>query len=75
MILYSLLPPSWRPYAKTAVAAVGTVLSALALTLPAVPAWVPVATNVLTALGVWGVPNATLPRSSGGQEDGEPAPG
>ncbi|QZN86600.1 hypothetical protein [Cellulomonas sp. C5510] len=59
MTLYALLPPSWRPYAKTVVAVVGTVLSVLAVGLPAVPPWVVVATNVLTALGVWGVPNTS----------------
>jgi hypothetical protein len=56
---YTLLPAAWRPYAKTVVAVLGTVLSVLALSLPQVPAWVPITLNVLTALGVWGVANQT----------------
>lgn len=59
MVLFALIPASWRPYAKTVVASIGLVLAALAVALPVVPDWVPVATAFLTALGVYGQPNDT----------------
>ncbi|WP_454051458.1 DUF7439 family protein [Cellulomonas sp. Marseille-Q8402] len=72
MTLYALLPAAWRPYAKTVVAALGTVLSVLAVTLTAVPPWVAVATNLLTALGVWGVPNRdAIPLAAPTDADGD----
>ena len=57
MILFALLPASWRPYAKAVVAALGTVLQVAAVTIPGVPAWVSIAVAFMTALGVLSQPN------------------
>jgi hypothetical protein len=57
VILFLLLPSAWRPYAKTVVASLGLILSALAVALPDVPEWVPVGVSLLTALGVYAQPN------------------
>lgn len=66
MILFDLLPEKARPYAKSLVAALGLVLSAVAVAIPQAPEWVPVALAFLTALGVYQVPNAP----QGGVSDG-----
>ena len=58
MILFSLIPESWRPYAKTVVASIGLILSAIVVAVPSVPDWAPVALAFLTALGVYAQPNA-----------------
>jgi len=58
MILFSLIPESWRPYAKTVVASIGLVLSAIVVAVPSAPDWAPVALAFLTALGVYAQPNA-----------------
>ena len=57
-LLLPLLPESWRPYAKSVLAALGAVAVALTASLPAVPSWWPIVISVLTALGVYAQPNA-----------------
>ena len=57
-LLLPILPASWRPYAKAILAALGAVVAALILALPAVPDWLTVASSILTALGVYAQPNA-----------------
>ena len=54
--LLSLLPPAARPYAKSVIAALGLVLSVLAVVTPAA-SWLPVVIQIATVLGVYGVPN------------------
>lgn len=62
MILFALLPEAWQPYAKSVVAAIGLILSAVAVAIPNAPDWVSVAIAFLTALGVYAQPNAEAPR-------------
>lgn len=58
--LIALLPVAWRPYAKSVAAALGTIVSVLAVVMPAAdaPRWVAVVISAATALGVYAVPNA-----------------
>ena len=56
-LLLPLLPAKVRPYAKAVLAALGTVLTAVALVVPNDPAWVTVVLSALTALGVYVQPN------------------
>ena len=58
MLLFALLPASWRPYAKAVVAALGSVLQVAAVTIPGAPDWLAVAVAFMTALGVLAQPNA-----------------
>jgi len=60
-LLLSVLPESWRPYAKTWLAVIGAIAVTLTIALPSVPSWWAVVVSVLTALGVYAQPNATLP--------------
>jgi len=55
-LIVPLLPAGARPYAKAILAAVGIVVSVLSVTLTDVP-WLPIVVQVLTALGVFAVPN------------------
>lgn len=57
-----MIPDAWKPYAKAIVAAVGAILAALVGVIPAdwsttAETWLRVAITVLTALGVYAVPN------------------
>ena len=55
--LVSLLPEKAQPYAKTIVAVLGVIVGAIVSSLDSVPAWLNVVVAVLTALGVYAVPN------------------
>ena len=55
--LVSLLPVKVQPYAKTIVAVLGVVVGAVVSSLDSTPAWLNVVVAVLTALGVYAVPN------------------
>jgi len=57
-LLLSVLPESWRPYAKTWLAVIGAVAVTLTIVLPEVPSWWTIVVSVLTALGVYAQPNA-----------------
>ena len=57
-LLLSVLPVSWRPYAKAWLAVIGAVAVTLTIVLPAVPSWWSIVVSVLTALGVYVQPNA-----------------
>jgi ABC-type uncharacterized transport system permease subunit len=56
----SLLPVKVQPYAKTIVAVLGVVVGAVVSSLDSVPSWLNVVVAVLTALGVYAVPNKIL---------------
>lgn len=55
--LVSLLPSSTQPYAKTLTAALVSILTVLATTLEAAPAWLPIVLAILSAPAVYAVPN------------------
>lgn len=56
--IVNLLPKPWQPYAKSVVAALGTVVMVLVMVFPDnAPRWVSVVIAVATTLGVYGVPN------------------
>lgn len=61
--IIALLPAAWRPYAKSVAAALGTLVSVLAVVMPAAdaPRWVAVVISAATALGVYAVPNTVKP--------------
>jgi hypothetical protein len=56
MNILSLLPAKARPYAKTVIATLGTILATVSLSVD-LPDWVAVVLSVLTALGVYAQPN------------------
>jgi hypothetical protein len=58
MNILSLLPAKARPYAKTVIATLGTILATVSLSVD-LPDWVAVVLSVLTALGVYAQPNET----------------
>lgn len=55
----NLLPSKMMPYLKSWVALAGVILVALASTWNGAPSWVAVAAAVVTAVGVYLVPNST----------------
>ena len=60
--LFGLLPATWQPYAKFVVAMLGVIVTSAIATFDSVPAFVVYISTVLTALGVYGIPNApTVP--------------
>ena len=62
-LLLPLLPAKVRPYAKTVLAALGTILTAVAVLVPEVPTWVTLVLSALTALGVYVQPNAAASKA------------
>ena len=66
-LLLPLLPAKWRPYAKSVLAALGAILTAVSLYADA-PDWVAGAIGIGTALGVWAQPNADKPDAPGRHE-------
>lgn len=55
----NLLPSKMMPYLKSWVALAGVILVSLASTWNGAPSWVAVAAAVVTAVGVYLVPNGT----------------
>lgn len=70
-LLLPLLPAKLRPYAKTVLAVLGTVVSALALTYGD-NVIVATAVQVLTVLGVYAQPNGTNGEGEDYPADGLP---
>jgi len=61
-LLLGLLPANWQPYAKFVVAMIGVIVTSAIATFDSVPAFVVYISTVLTALGVYGIPNTpTVP--------------
>ena len=56
-MLFGLLPANWQPYAKFVVAMIGVIVTSAIATFDSVPAFVVYISTVLTALGVYGIPN------------------
>ena len=56
--ILGLLPAKWQPYAKFIVAMLGVIVTSAIATFDSVPAFVVYISTVLTALGVYSIPNA-----------------